>query len=242
MAHGNAGALAGLFSTLLLYPLENIKIRMHENAGNSDHRSLLEVIKKEYENEGVKGFYKGVSALALGNYISYGVYFFWYEYFKHVFKTDITNPFKIIQPSLCSAILTSLVTNPFWVIQSRMTFAKDGSNFFRTTVKMVQSEGVLSIFKGLEASLILTINPIIQFFVYESIKHKFAYSEYVSLVNFLAGGISKAIATVLTYPYQLIRTKCHLARGQLSYVEQIRVIVEKEGVQGLFAGLSPKLC
>lgn len=44
MAHGNAGALASLFSTLLLYPLENIKIRMHENAGNSDHRPLLEVI------------------------------------------------------------------------------------------------------------------------------------------------------------------------------------------------------
>jgi hypothetical protein len=28
MAHGHAGALAGLFSTCLLYPLENIKTRM----------------------------------------------------------------------------------------------------------------------------------------------------------------------------------------------------------------------
>ena len=35
MAHGHAGALAGLFSTCLLYPLENIKTRM---AASQDKR------------------------------------------------------------------------------------------------------------------------------------------------------------------------------------------------------------
>lgn len=29
MAQGHAGAIAGLLSTLILYPLENIKTRMH---------------------------------------------------------------------------------------------------------------------------------------------------------------------------------------------------------------------
>ena len=90
--------------------------------------------------EGWLGFFKGVTPLALGNYISYGVYFFWYlitiyryEYFKHLFKTDISNSFALIKPSLASAILTTFVTNPFWVVQSRMTVAKDDLNFFKKT-------------------------------------------------------------------------------------------------------------
>lgn len=39
-----------------------------------------------------------------------------YEYFKHLFKTDISNSFALIKPSLASAILTTLVTNPFWMV------------------------------------------------------------------------------------------------------------------------------
>jgi hypothetical protein len=38
---------------------------------------LLETIEKIFEKEGITGFYKGITPLLIGNYISYGVYFFW---------------------------------------------------------------------------------------------------------------------------------------------------------------------
>lgn len=74
MAHGHAGALAGLFSTILLYPLENIKTRL---AVSSSQQSTIDLILHVWNQEGMQGFFKGVTPLALGNYISYGVYFFW---------------------------------------------------------------------------------------------------------------------------------------------------------------------
>lgn len=77
MAHGHAGALAGLFSTVLLYPLENIKTRM---ALSNHSKSVQEAILEVWNHEGIKGFFKGVTPLAIGNYLSYGVYFFWYIY------------------------------------------------------------------------------------------------------------------------------------------------------------------
>ncbi|CAK83725.1 unnamed protein product (macronuclear) [Paramecium tetraurelia] len=240
MAHGHAGALAGLFSTCLLYPLENIKTRM---AASQQKEAIQEVIIQVWDQEGVWGFFKGVTPLALGNYISYGVYFFWYEYFKHLFKTDIANSFDLIKPSLASAILTTFVTNPFWVVQSRMTVSKDNLNFFYKTKQIIEKEGWEALMKGLQASLILTINPIIQFVIYEAFKRRLQYVENQALVNFIGGAISKAISTILTYPYQLLRTKIHVKKNSSkSYFSAVEKILKNEGIQGLFKGLTPKLC
>ncbi|CAD8192321.1 unnamed protein product [Paramecium pentaurelia] len=240
MAHGHAGALAGLFSTCLLYPLENIKTRM---AASQQKEVIQEIIIKVWNEEGLQGFFKGVTPLALGNYISYGVYFFWYEYFKHLFKTDISNSFDLIKPSLASAILTTFVTNPFWVVQSRMTVCKDNLNFFQKTKKIIETEGLEALMKGLQASLILTINPIIQFVIYEAFKRRFQYVENQALINFIGGAISKAISTILTYPYQLLRTKTHIKKNSSkSYFSAAEKILKNEGIQGLFKGLTPKLC
>lgn len=51
-------------------------------------------------------------------YIFFGIEYIYlrYEYFKHLFKTDISNSFALIKPSFASAILTTLVTNPFWMV------------------------------------------------------------------------------------------------------------------------------
>jgi len=57
------------------------------------------------------------------------------------------------------------------------------NNFFKMLVKMVKTEGIKSIFKGLEASLILVVNPLIQFFVYEMLKLKFGKSKLIFLIN-----------------------------------------------------------
>jgi len=46
---------------------------------------LLETIEKILEKEGIAGFYRGMTPLLIGNYISYGVYFFWY-YVMNIFK------------------------------------------------------------------------------------------------------------------------------------------------------------
>ena len=73
---------------------------------------------------------------------------------------------------------------------------------------MVSKEGMVSLFKGLKASLLLVSNPIIQFAFYEKLKRILVqrYSNNPFMANFLSGAISKAIATVFTFPYLVIRT------------------------------------
>lgn len=52
-AHGNAGAIASVFSTMLLYPLENVKTRMHVDESPTGQLGVTETIKSIIQNEGI---------------------------------------------------------------------------------------------------------------------------------------------------------------------------------------------
>lgn len=66
-------------------------------------------------------------------------------------------------------------------------------------------------------SLMLVVNPAIQFMTYESIKRRVTASlggaQPPVWVFFAIGAIAKTIATTLTYPLQLVQTKLRVRRG-----------------------------
>jgi len=43
-----------------------------------EYSNVWEVFKDVCKREGIQGLYKGITPLLIGNFISYGVYFFWY--------------------------------------------------------------------------------------------------------------------------------------------------------------------
>jgi len=80
------------------------------------------------KEEGIKGFYTGIAPLCLGSFISYGVYFSTYEFLKRFFERN----FNIKQidwksyalTSLIAGCITTMATNPFWVVNTKMTMDK----------------------------------------------------------------------------------------------------------------------
>ena len=144
--------------------------------------------------------------------------------FKKFFKTEPQTFKKIIKISLFASFLTSAVTEPFWVLQSKMAVKSKNTGFLDVFIKMMKNDGFMCFFKGLAASLFLSINPIIQFSVYELLKRKMSifmrkYEISCFLLElkkgeviryFLLAGFSKLIATIFTYPYQVIRTNMHV--------------------------------
>lgn len=84
-------------------------------------------IKKIITEEGVKGLYSGISSCLVGSIFSYGIYFFAYQYWKNYFVKHNLNR-NVVFDSLCTSFLGALVTavstNPFWVINARMSQSK----------------------------------------------------------------------------------------------------------------------
>jgi len=86
---------------------------------------------------------------------------------------------------------------------------------------------------------------------YESVKRrlrlKYGDVEFSSLVYFMVGAIAKTVATVMTYPLQIVQTKLrhgHKMEGlkkNASTMEIIRAILDKHGINGLFKGLESKI-
>ena len=81
---------------------------------------------------------------------------------------------SIIESSGLAGIIGSIFTNPFYVLQTRQS--KENRKITQILSDLIKKEGVLALFKGLLASLILVTNPIIQFVVYEWLKNRHSKS------------------------------------------------------------------
>ena len=79
-----ASITSSTISTTLLYPIERFKIEMQTNKEDS---SFAKSFKNIMDQQGLIGFYQGISPLVVGNALAYGIYFVTYEKLKIIFKT-----------------------------------------------------------------------------------------------------------------------------------------------------------
>jgi solute carrier family 25 (peroxisomal adenine nucleotide transporter), member 17 len=75
---------------------------------------------------------------------------------------------------------------------------------------VIDDEGVWGLYRSLPVSLVLCANPALHFFVYEQVRQTMlggSKRSLTALEGFSAGVVSKAIATVLTFPLQVVQTR-----------------------------------
>ena len=70
--------------------------------------------------------------------------------------------------------ISSILTNPLWMINTRLAISKKNDSF-GNTIQLIKdiynNEGIEAFFKGIIPNLILIINPIINFVIYEAMKN-----------------------------------------------------------------------
>ncbi|XP_039715654.1 mitochondrial thiamine pyrophosphate carrier isoform X4 [Pteropus medius] len=88
------GSGAGVISKTLTYPLDLFKKRLQVGGFEQarvtfgqvrSYRGLLDCAKQVLQEEGARGFYKGLSPSLLKAALSTGLVFFWYEFFCNLF-------------------------------------------------------------------------------------------------------------------------------------------------------------
>ncbi|XP_050456204.1 mitochondrial folate transporter/carrier [Cataglyphis hispanica] len=227
-----AGISGGVVSTLMLHPLDLIKIRFAVNDGHTNavprYNGLRNAIVQIVKTEGVRGLYRGVTPNILGSGSSWGFYFFFYN----TIKTSIQggNSKKPLGPSMHmfaaadAGVLTLLMTNPIWVVKTRLCLqyaedvnvaeSKRYSGMIDALRKIYRTEGIRGLYKGLVPGLFGVSHGAIQFMVYEEMKNK--YYNYLnvpidtklSTTEYIVfAAMSKLIAAASTYPYQVVRAR-----------------------------------
>eukprot|EP01132_Coremiostelium_polycephalum_P003629 gene3629-4520_t len=180
-----AGASAGVSSVVATYPLEVIKTRLSVDQSQSS-RGITNTIKSIYQLEGFTGFYRGMSAGILNIAPFSALNFTFYEFIKEKTIKYINNNPPLYFTSIYGALsgtITMSILYPLDVAKRRIMLQRFYNNnnivtyrgFFDAMVKMIQHEGVLSLYKGIIPAYLKVIPTVsINFLCYEGFLEVFS--------------------------------------------------------------------
>ncbi|ROT43300.1 mitochondrial carrier [Sodiomyces alkalinus F11] len=114
-----------------------------------------------------------------------------------------------------------------------------------TLMALLREEGPQALFAGVVPALVLVINPILQYTLFEQMKNAVEKKRRVTpAVAFFLGALGKLFATTVTYPYITVKSQMHVAgkdEKKKGVFQTIRRVVGEEGYQGLYKGIGPKV-
>jgi solute carrier family 25 (mitochondrial folate transporter), member 32 len=156
--------------------------------------------------------------------------------------------------SLEAGIIVSIVTQPFWVIKTRMLLNVDPhtsevKNFFDKSKEIYHQHKVKGFMKGLSLNIWLSALGISQMFFYEG--SKVLYNRLnipesaMEEKNFICGGISKILSGLIMYPLTTVRTRIQQNQfirygNEQKYKGNWDIITRtarEEGMRGFYKGL-----
>lgn len=109
-----------------------------------------------------------------------------------------------------------------------------------TLVSLIRDEGASSLFAGIFPALVLIINPILQYTIFEQLKNALEKRRVVTAKDtFFLGAIGKLLATTITYPYITVKSRMHIASKDAhndTVMNGIRKVIRNEGWTGLYKG------
>ena len=212
-----------------------------------------------------RAFYRGLMPNMIGNSVSWALYFMFYGSLKDTLRSTRAHNLSTGSRELSSGdyflasglagIATAILTNPIWVIKTRMlSTARNTPGAYRGithgTLSLFREEGLRGFYRGLVPSLFGVSHGAIQFMAYESLKNSFGSAREggktgLTNLDFLAlSALSKIFAGSLTYPYQVLRSRLQTYDAQAKYSgvrDVVAQVWKREGLGGFYKGVVPNI-
>lgn len=186
--------------------------------------------------------------------------------------TLVTNPIWVLKTRLALQRVESAAECPAIVVPEKAGSTASHvppsrpryNGIIDATRKIAVEEGFGAFYRGVVPSLLLITHGALQFMIYEDLKQRLAPPSVLAVSDFkhtavpaqqpgllqvgMAGLLSKAAASFLTYPWQVMRTRqqqwLHLGDDAHTYsstTSTFRHIIRHEGLHGLYKGFIPNI-
>ncbi|KAJ2800953.1 mitochondrial FAD carrier protein flx1, partial [Coemansia helicoidea] len=233
-----SGVGGATVSTVLLHPLDMVKIRLQVDTTSQREAMLGRAVRAArhvVRTDGPAGLYRGLSANLAGNCASWGLYFAWYTWIKGqmagggsaVASTGVStlSPVHHLLAGSAAGALTQCMANPLWVVKTRVcTTSRAEAGAYRGLVdglvRIAAAEGIRGLYKGLTPGLLGVAHGGLQFMAYEEMKKwraraagSRAVDEFPSTELALMSSSSKIFALTITYPSQVLRSRLQQTPG-----------------------------
>lgn len=255
-----AGSFAGMVEHTAMFPVDTLKTRMQvmREAGGSAHSSVAKTFTSIIRLEGAAGLYRGIGAMALGAGPAHAVYFSVYEIFKERFGGNELghHPLAHGAAGVFATIASDAVFTPMDVVKQRLQLP---GNAYRGVSDCIQSimreEGFKAFYASYRTTVLMNAPyTATHFATYEAVKASLKElwpektNEEQLFVHLTAGGAAGALASIITTPLDVVKTRlqCQGVNGAERYGsssiwEVITRITKKEGPRALLKGMKPRV-
>ncbi|KAJ8099439.1 mitochondrial carrier domain-containing protein [Lipomyces tetrasporus] len=236
--------------------------------------SLVSAAGKIIQREGVSGLYSGLESALFGISITNFVYYYFYEGTRALFERRkrikgaaaiaATGTMSTLESMIAGAIAgsaTVILTNPIWVVNTRQTVRASPSSakklsVIETVKDILSTDGPRAFFAGLVPALMLVINPILQYTIFERLRAVIERRRKLRPLDFfILGAIGKLVATTATYPYITVKSRMQVQRRNVevkdgekadsevytSTFSALKQIAGQEGWTSLYSGIDSKI-
>ncbi|KAL0488358.1 solute carrier family 25 member [Acrasis kona] len=268
--HFFAGGFSGCAGATVTQPLDVLKTRLQSSLKQEQHKvafgtRTIHGLSTTFRKEGVPGLFRGLIPNLMGVVPSRAIYFYSYETTKDLLLTKYNvRSDSALVPTLAAAsagIIVPAVMNPLFLVKTRVQIDSAGSknvNGYGHCIREIyKNEGVVGFYKGLSASMLGIFETAIYFvkkiaeeerarklnISLEQLRERGA--SYSPLSFLLMSGTCKAIASMVTYPHEVARTRMReRIDGKCRYPNltgTFKTVFKEEGIRGLYSGMGAHL-
>ncbi|PWN17907.1 mitochondrial carrier [Microstroma glucosiphilum] len=207
-----------------------------DGEGDRVYRGLLGTLRTIYKYDGIRGFYRGLGPTIFGYLPTWAIYFTVYDGCKEFLAKNAGDGEEDFINHIVSALTaggaSTVCTSPLWVVKTRFMLqsAKPRDPMqpppYKHTldafIRIMQEEGPRGFYRGLLPSLMGVSHVAVQFPLYETFKSwareasgsngegGLGGADLPPRVILACSSSAKMIASVLTYPHEVVRTRLQM--------------------------------
>jgi len=234
-----SGAAGSSISTAITYPLALVVTRLQvqrqlqklnaSKSGATEYKSVVDAAQKIYAQEGISAFYAGCAQDSAKSVVDAFLFFLAYNFIKagrlEKHGTKRLPAHEELAVGMMAGAFGRFFTTPIQNIVTRkqtaaMMAAADEKQVRPKTAREIadqiyQEKGLPGFWSGYSATLVLTINPALTFLLQEVLLRMLVKREERSKPGakrtFIIAALSKAIASTVTYPFSLAKSRAQVA-------------------------------
>ncbi|KAF1945607.1 mitochondrial carrier [Clathrospora elynae] len=256
LGHATSGALGTAISKLITYPLNivitrlQVQRQLQHGEQHPHYDGVIDAIEKIYEREGgLAAFYNGVLHETFKGVVDSFLFFLAYSYVRQkrldARGSGISLPaLEEIGVGVVAGAFSKFFTTPIQQIVTRKQTAAMMKGDSVTTIPPLSStrdiawqirreKGLQGFWSGYSASLVLTLNPSITMLLHKALLRLIVPTAKRDApgarLTFLLAAVSKALASTVTYPFSLAKTRVQVSSQKPSSTAGETSETEKAG-------------
>ncbi|XP_057811978.1 uncharacterized protein LOC131026205 isoform X2 [Salvia miltiorrhiza] len=212
--HAFAGAMAGIFVSLCLHPVDTVKTVIQ--ACHTSQKPFHYIGRSIIAERGILGLYRGISSNIVSSAPISALYTFTYESVKKSLLPLLPKEYHSLAHCTaggCASIATSFIFTPSERIKQQMQVSSHYRNCWTALIQVLQKGGLPSLYAGWGAVLCRNVpHSVIKFYTYESLKQIMLPSiqwntQANILTTLVCGGLAGSTASLFTTPFDVVKTR-----------------------------------